>query len=76
MEQLRPKMWNLFDFLVSLHFVFIMFSQRFKQILCFPNYSIKYYHDTRADKLHAQQKLVLVSVTGEKFVSAHGDAMA
>ena len=48
----------------------------FISILCVPNASRKYQHDTGSDQLYVQQKLGLVSVVWDHAVSAHGSATA
>ena len=64
-EQLRPTTGNpLGGFLCIL------------LILCLPNVSNKYYHDTGADQFSAQHKGVLVSFSWVNVVSAHGAAAA
>ena len=63
MEKLRPKMINPLN-------VFILILL----ILCRPNASIKSYRGTGKDRLSAQHKGGMVSVSWENIVSAYGSA--
>ena len=65
MEPLRPTTGNTLG-----GFLFILL------ILCLPNVSNKYYHDTGADQFSAQHKGVLVIFSWGNVVSAHGAAAA
>ena len=68
MEQLRPKTRNPLE----ICFGFSMFLL----LLCIPNVSKQYYHDTGSDQLYAKHKGGMVSVAWDHGVSYHGAATA
>ena len=68
MDQLRLNKGNTLEICFGL-FIFLL-------ILCLPNVSKTFHHDTGSYRLFVQQKGVLASIDWENVVSDHGAATA
>ena len=55
---------------------FVFGFSLFLLLLCLPNISNKYYHDTVSDQLYAQHKGGILGVVWENVVSSYGSATA